>query len=386
MLDHEQPIRGITVLICANYAWTVFNFRLPIIRKLKAEGVRIVVVTQFDGYEDKFRDEVDEVVNLRISRQGINPLVDLITIMQLWRTLRSRSPNVVLLFTVKPVVYGSLIARFCGIPAIPMITGLGTVFIQTSLLTEFVTRLYRFAVRAAPIIFFQNKDDYEVFRRAGILSTQDSRFTPGSGIDLDHFQYRPELQNSGRIKFLLLARMLWDKGVGEFVSAARVLKAEYSNVDFQLLGPLGVQNRSSISHEQMVEWQTEGVIEYLGETDDVRGAIIEASCIVLPSYREGTPRALLEAAAIGRSIVTTDVPGCREVVEHGVSGLLCEARNVPALVGALEKIINMSQEARDSMGAQGRRMVEQRFSDRIVCDLYLDAISEVASEVQRGAV
>ena len=157
MLDHEQPMRGITVLICANYAWTVFNFRLPIIRKLKTEGVRIVVVTQFDGYEDKFRDDVDEVVNLRISRQGINPLVDLITIVDLWRTMRSQSPNVILLFTVKPVVYGSLIARFCGIPAIPMITGLGTAFIQTSLLTEFVTRLYRFAVRATPIIFFRTK-------------------------------------------------------------------------------------------------------------------------------------------------------------------------------------------------------------------------------------
>ena len=147
--------------------------------------------------------------------------------------------------------------------------------------------------------------------------------------------------------------MLWDKGIGEFVSAAKLLKAKYPTVGFQLLGPLGVQNRSSISREQMAEWQTQGVIEYLGETDDVRGAIIEASCVVLPSYREGTPRALLEAAAIGRSIVTTDVPGCREVVEHGVSGLLCEARNVQSLVGALEKIINMSQEARYSMGAQG---------------------------------
>ena len=178
--------------------------------------------------------------------------------------------------------------------------------------------------------------------------------------------------------------MLWDKGVGEFVSAARVLKVKYPTVEFQLLGPLGVHNRSSISHEQMAAWQTEGVLEYLGETDDVRGAIIDASCVVLPSYREGTPRVLLEAAAIGRPIVTTDVPGCREVVEHGATGLLCEARNVSSLAEAMVKIIKMSQEARDLMGAQGRRLVEQRFSDAIVSDIYFEAIKEVGAKVEHG--
>ena len=346
--------------------------------------MRVTVVTQFDGYEEKLRDEVDEVVDLYISRTGTNPLTDLITLADLWRVVYSRKPSVILLFTVKPVVYGSLIARFCGIPALAMITGLGTVFIRTGLLTDVVIRLYRFALKANPIIFFQNQDDYEVFSRAGIVTKQDSRFTPGSGVDLNYFQYRPELRSGVRLKFLLVARMLWDKGVGEFVSAARVLKVKYPTVEFQLLGPLGVHNRSSISHEQMAAWQTEGVLEYLGETDDVRGAIIDASCVVLPSYREGTPRVLLEAAAIGRPIVTTDVPGCREVVEHGATGLLCEARNVSSLAEAMVKIIKMSQEARDLMGAQGRRLVEQRFSDAIVSDIYFEAIKEVGAKVEHG--
>jgi len=226
---------------------------------------------------------------------------------------------------------------------------------------------------SASTVFFLNVDDRDLFVKTKLISANVCRLTPGSGIDLDTFGY-VDLPKKDNMVFLLVARMLWDKGVGEFVEAARLIKLKYPHVDFQLLGPLGVENRTAISDRQVDDWCKEGIIKYLGETDKVAKYIEEACCIVLPSYREGTSRVLLEGAAIGRPLIASDVPGCREVIEHGVTGFLCKPKDYLDLSEKLEEMISLPYQVRKIMGDRGRKKVVNEFTQNIVCDLYIDAI------------
>lgn len=362
-----------TVLICSNYAWTIYNFRMSLIRRLKTEGYKVIVVTEFDGYEDEIGLEVDVIEPLFISRKGVNPFVDVFTIIDLIRHLRKFKPDMLLAFSIKPVIYGSIAAKILRIPSIIMITGLGTAFITNNWITKVVKKLYRFALSSVSVIFFQNVDDRDIFVEQKLVDEKVCRYTPGSGVDIDKFTYST-LPNTPEFTFLLIARMLWDKGIGEFVEAAKTVKLKYPNTRFQLLGPLGVQNRTSIKSTEMEAWENEGIIEYLGETDDVTGYIEKACCVVLPSYREGTSRVLLEAAAMGRPLIATDVPGCREIIDDGVTGLLCDPRDYVALAQKMEVLLELSYETRREMGVKGREKVENGFREEIVCDLYIDAL------------
>lgn len=364
------------VLICSNYAWTVYNFRMPLIRSLKQQGYNVEVVTQFDGYEKNIIHEVDKVHNLLISRKGINPLTDFMTFSNIIIRFFRSKPDLVLLFTIKPVIYGMLASRCLGIPSIPTITGLGTTFIQESIVTRIVKRLYSIALSSASVVFFQNNDDMRLFTEQKFIDSDLCRLIPGSGVNLNAF---PEstLEPSDNMTFLLIARMLWDKGVGEYVEAARVIKAKYPNVKFQLLGPRGVENRTAIVDSKIDKWQEEGTIDYLGETDNVASFIARACCIVLPSYREGTSRVLLESAAMCRPLIATDVPGCREVVDDGITGFLCKSQDYVSLAQKMEMMINLSHENRVSMGKKGREKIQNEFSEDIVCELYNQAINSV---------
>jgi glycosyltransferase involved in cell wall biosynthesis len=192
-------------------------------------------------------------------------------------------------------------------------------------------------------------------------------------VDLEQFAFTP-LPDKTHFDFVLIGRLLWDKGVGEYVEAARRLRTRYPHARFRLLGPVGVDNPSAISRDEVAAWEQEGVIEYLGEAHDVRPFIAAADCVVLPSYREGVPRTLMEASAMGRPIVATDVPGCREVVADGVNGLLCEVRNAESLAGRLAQMLDMSGEARRAMGERGRQKVAAEFDERVVVEKYKDLV------------
>jgi len=372
-LDVNENVGKPTVVICSNYAWTVYNFRMSLIRRLKAEGYKVIVVTEFDGYENEIGLEVDVIEPLFISRKGVNPFVDFFTIIDLIRHLRKFKPDMLLTFSIKPVIYGSMAAKILRVPSIIMITGLGTAFITNNWITKVVKKLYRFALSSVSVVFFQNVDDRNIFVEQKLVDEKVCRYTPGSGVDIDKFTYST-LPNTPEITFLLIARMLWDKGIGEFVEAAKTIKLKYPNARFQLLGPLGVQNRTSIKSTEMEAWENEGIIEYLGETDDVTSYIEKACCVVLPSYREGTSRVLLEAAAMGRPLIATDVPGCREIIDDGVTGLLCKPRDYVALSQKMELLLELPYETRREMGVKGREKVESGFRQEIVCDLYIDAI------------
>ena len=348
---------------------------MALIRRLKSEGYRVIILTQFDGYENAIGEEVDEIKSLFISRKGVNPFVDLFTILHFVIHLLTFKPDVLLSFTIKPVIYGSIAAKIANVRSIVMITGLGTAFIADTWLTKVVKALYRYALSSVSSIFFQNVDDKDLFINQKLVDPKVCRLTPGSGLDLDKFAYA-DLRHATDKVFLLIARMLWDKGIGEFVDAARAIKVRYPNTRFQLLGPLGVENRTSISYTKMQAWVEEGVIDYLGETDDVSVFIKESSCVVLPSYREGTSRVLLEAAAMGRPIVTTNVPGCKEILEDGITGFLCEPKNSSDLAEKMKMILLLTYEQRKEMGKRGRKKIEKEFNQDIVSNLYINAINK----------
>ena len=287
------------------------------------------------------------------------------------------SPNLVIHYTIKPVIYGSLAARDLGIPFVNNITGLGTAFIKTNWLTWLVKRLYRLSQKNADYVLFQNVDDRELFSRDRLIPENvPQEVIPGTGIDTDHFNVRP-YPESNPVTFLLIARMLWDKGVREFVEAARQIKSEFSNVNFQLLGFLDVENRTAISRIQVERWDKDGIVEYLGYTDDVREHIAFSSCVVLPSYREGLPRTLLEAAAMGRPIIATDVTGCREIVQDGQNGLLCKPRDAKDLAEKMKDMIILSADERQKMGLKGRIKMEENFDQRIIVEKIVSRIESV---------
>lgn len=366
------------IAVCSNYAWTIFNFRMPLLRRLKSEGFKVVVFTEFDGYEKYIAEVADYVEPLFISRKGINPFMELLTIFDFIRLLKKYKPSAFLAFTIKPVLYGSIAGRLTKVPTIVMITGLGTAFISNGWLTRVAKIVYKFALSSVPIVFFQNRSDSKVFLDNKLAERSKCRHTPGSGIDVSEYNYSQPSKCDAK-KFLLIARMITDKGVREFVEAAVIVKEKYPETKFQLLGPLGVQNRTAISKALMEKWHNEGSVEYLGEAIDVRPFILKCSCVVLPSYREGTSRVLLEAAAMGRPIITTDVPGCREVVEHGVNGLLCKPRDCEDLAKCIEKMISYDYSVYKEMSVAGRKKIEREFQHKIVCDLYVDAIVECSN-------
>lgn len=362
-----------TVLVSANTGWNLVNFRSGIIRAACDGGWRVIAAVPPDPVAAAQLRELGCIVEpVSLDSVGLSPTRDLRTLFQFWRLMRRYRPSHYFSWTPKPNVYGALASRLCGVRASLNISGLGSVFIADSALTRFVKVIYRFAFGSAGTIFFQNGTDRELFLNARLARDDQAALLPGSGIDLSHFvpvpANRPATDASA---FLLIARLLRDKGVEEYAHAAAALKADGVRARFQLLGAVGVANPTAITRDQLQRWIDEGVIDYLGETDDVRPYIAAADCIVLPSYREGTARVLLEAGAMAKPVVATDVPGCRDPVAHGVTGLLCAPRSAEALAEALAAMAALSPEERRAMGVAGRAKIEAEYDQRIVVDRYM---------------
>lgn len=365
------------VVLAANSAWNIVTFRQGLIRALTDSGYEPVVIAPLDEAAGDRVGTLDvETVGIDLDRSGLDPIADLKLLLAYRKILKRLAPGALLAFTIKPNIYGCIVARSLGISAIPNVSGLGTVFLMGGPLKSLVTAMYRFAFKGCQLVFFQNPDDAELFVEHRIVRRSQVRLVPGSGIDLLH--HAPTELPPGPPVFLLIARLLRDKGIREYVEAAQSLRREFPDVRFQLLGPLDPDNRSAIGQAELERWIREGIVEYLGASDDVRPQIAAATVIVLPSYREGLPRALLEGAAMARPLITTDVPGCREVVDDGTNGLLCEVRSTGSLAEAMRKMIRMPAEARAEMGRAARRTVEEGFSEERVVHAYLDALKSFA--------
>ncbi|TXK36808.1 glycosyltransferase family 4 protein [Pontibacter qinzhouensis] len=364
------------IALVINTSWNIYNFRLRLIEALLAQGHEVVAVAPYDNYSQKLELAGCQFVPVPIS-QSTNPVTDLKLLWRLYRTYRRLKPDVLLHYTIKPNIYGTIAAKLAGIPAINNVSGLGTVFIVKDFVAAVAQALYRFAFRFPGKVFFQNADDQKLFLEKELVRQEITEVLPGSGIDLEAFVPAATYQRNQPFVFLMVARLMFEKGIAEYVEAARLVKARFPEVRCQVLGAIADSNRSGISPELLAEWRQAGDIEYLGFTDDVAPIVAQADCVVLPSYREGTPRTLLEAAAMAKPLIATDVPGCREVVKDNENGLLCQVRSATDLAAKMLQLLQLSNEQLQQMGQASRKLAETKFNDRFVIDRYLAAIAEV---------
>lgn len=366
------------ILISINTAWNIYRFREGLVRALILAGYEVVAAAPPDGNEQKLEANGFRFAALYMDNKGTSPFRDLGLFLRYFHLFRKERPDVFLGFTIKPNVYGSMAAHLLRIPVINNISGLGTAFICDNWITRVVKVLYRLGLRSSAIVFFQNDDDRRLFVERKLVRTEQTALLPGSGVDLAKFQ--PQESPDTRLdapRFLLIARLLWDKGVGEFVDAARIVKTKLPDAQFQLLGFVDVENRTAIAKSTIDEWVREGIVDYLGVAEDVCPHIGASDCVVLPSYREGTPRTLLEAAAMGKALVATDVPGCREVVDHGKNGFLCDARNPADLAQKMLEFSRLTRAERTQMGRESRLKAEREFDETFVVQNYLETIEAV---------
>lgn len=373
-----------TVVISANTSWYLYNFRRNTITALLGAGFKVVAVAPKDVYSPKLEKLGAEFRHIDIDQGGTNPIKDIGTFFSFIKAFKSVKPDVVLNFTPKNNIYGTLAGYFSGSNSVNNIAGLGMVFINESITCKLARLLYKVSQRKADKIFFQNEDDRKLFLDNKLADVSITDRLPGSGVDLTRFTLQPA-NDDGIVRFLLIARMLYDKGIGHYVEAARALKAKYGEgVEFQLLGFLGVNNPSAITEAEMQVWVDDGIVNYLGVSDKVEQVISKVDCMVLPSfYREGVPKSLLEAGAMGKPIVTTNNVGCRETVDDGINGYLCEPRSTESLIEKLELMIQMTHEQRLEMGRQSRIKIECEFDEQIVINKYLDAVIECLAEKQQ---
>jgi glycosyltransferase involved in cell wall biosynthesis len=361
------------IAIVSNTSWNIYNFRLNLAKALKANGYDVVLVAPYDDYSEKLKDEF-EYHDIYMNNKGTNPKEDVKTLVGFYKLYKKIKPDVVLNYTIKPNIYGNIACSLLGIKTINNISGLGTVFIKESFVTKVVKWLYKYSLRKSSKVFFQNSDDRDLFVENRLVHFGKCGLLPGSGIDTNKFIPVKCKKEDDIFRFLLIARMLKDKGIVEYVEAAKILKEKYKNVEFQLLGSLDAVNNTAIPKEQMQECVDNGFVNYLGVTDDVKEFIQIADCVVLPSYREGTPRTLLESASMSKPIVTTNVVGCKEVVDDGINGYLCEVRNAQDLADKMEMMLNLSENERKSMGKAGRVKMVDEFDEGIVIGKYLEAL------------
>ena len=361
------------VAIVLNTSWNIYNFRMNFVRTLIDQGYEVHTIAPVDPFTSRLMEAGCHHHAVRMDSRGINPVKDLALIYELRSIYRRVRPDIILHYTIKPNIYGSLAAASLGIPTVNNVCGLGTVFLRNNLLSRIAIQLYRWTFRFPKKVFFQNPDDRDLFVGKGLVSPEAADLLPGSGIDLDRFA-PATFSRSKPFTFLLISRLITDKGILEYVDAVRRLKAEGIQARFQVLGAKDPQHRRGISVETIQGWIDDETIEYLGTTEDVRPFIHAADCVVLPSYREGTPHTLLEAASCAKPIVATDVPGCHQVVKDRFNGMLCRMKDAADLAEKMKAMSLLDDATLKQYGTNGRHKMETEFADSLVIHKYLLAI------------
>jgi glycosyltransferase involved in cell wall biosynthesis len=374
----------VRVAVVINTSWNIWNFRRGLVKALLAAGHEVLAIAPPDDYSARLESELGcRYVPILMENKGTNPIKDAQLTRRFLATYKRERPDVVLHFTIKPNIYGTLAARLAGIPSINNVSGLGTVFLIENLVSKVARGLYRLAFRYPHKVFFQNNDDRELFIRYGLIRPERTGLVPGSGVDLARF--RPQ-EGVGReveapFTFLMVARVLYEKGIVEYFEAARQVQAALGadKVRFQLLGGVDEAGGIGVPRATFEKWLADGAIDYLGTSDNVAEHLHHADCVVLPSYREGTPKTLLEAAACGKPLVTTDVPGCRETVQHGHNGYLCQARDAADLAAKLQDMAQLPPARLTAMGQASRELAAEKFDEKLVLREYLAAVTEAAT-------
>ncbi|WP_338504090.1 glycosyltransferase family 4 protein [Sphingomonas kaistensis] len=360
------------ILFVANSSWNLSHMRGGLIRAFKHEGrwPLAAVVPLGDASVGSLT-----TYQVPLIADGTAPLTELKSLVALIGLFRQIQPRIVLGFTPKGNIYAGLAARATGRPFLPNVSGLGTGFIRGGLLLKVQAALYREAFRGLPIVFFQNRDDAALFEKMNLVRREQVQLIPGSGVDCLAFASAiPKDRPNGMLRLLFVGRLLGDKGVRELAEAMRLLRPRYPKLELTLVGELGAANRTAIPADELSGWVGEGLLSHAGHAQDVRPFIAAADAVILPSYREGMPRALLEAAAMARPLLAADVPGCREIVRDGVNGLLFEVRSPQAIADAIERLIAAGPEQRRTWAKNSRGIAERDYDERLVIDAYRSAV------------
>jgi glycosyltransferase involved in cell wall biosynthesis len=371
-----------TIIYVYNSAGYLFRLRRNLLRAMKAGGWRVLAAAPSDPAAATVKDHGFDFRDLPFPRRGMNPLSDLLLLRRLWRLYRRERPAIVHHFTIKPVVYGTLAARLAGVPGIVNgVPGLGYTFLRGGLLRVVAETLYRLALPRRGEVIFQNPEDRDHFLARGMAVPGRAHVICGSGVDTREFAPSPDLTNErprreesrspDNMTFAFVGRLLWDKGVAEFVEAAEAVKRIRPGIRFLLAGGPDPGNPASVPVSWLKRRCAEIPMDWLGRVEDVRPVLAAASAVVLPSYREGAPRSLLEAAAMGKPLIASDVAGCREAVRHGVNGLLVPAKNASALAEAMLRLA-ADPSLRRRMGRAGRDMALCHFDERLVVSQTLE--------------
>jgi len=368
------------IIFSSNISWSIYNFRLKLLKSLQKEGHEIYAVANEDEYSVKLVNEGFHFEAINSNNNATNPLEDLKTIYSYYKIYKKIQPDVICHNAIKPNIYGTIAAGLLNIPTVNNISGLGTLFIKKSFSTKIAKFLYKFSQKKATKVFFQNNDDLNLFIKNKLINTSKVQVIPGSGVDTSRFIPNADKKEDSSFQFLFIGRLLYDKGIREYVDAVRLLKNKYPTVKFNILGPLYENNATAITQETLDSWIKNNEIIYLGQTDQVEEVMKNMDCVVLPSYREGLSKVLIEASSMGLPIVTTNVPGCRDVVIDNETGFLCEVRNSEDLAKKMEKILLQSVEERKEMGDKARKRAIAVFDEQIIIQHYKNAINEIVKK------
>ena len=366
------------ILFVANTAWSMYNFRLGVMKTLLARGYRVLVAAPYDAYVDKMIDAEIEVVCLKKLRaSSANPFGEWAFYRELLAVYKQYRPDLIFHYTIKPNIYGVLAAKKLGIATVAVTTGLGYVFTHRNLVSLAGRWLYRYALPAADAVWFLNREDMASFHQHIGLPSHKTELLPGEGINTSIFKRSLPIDFTDTV-FIFTGRMLYEKGVELLVSSVRQLKKKGYHFSCLLLGFLDMENPTAIPREKMMQWEDEGLVTYLGSTDNVLPYLEKANCFVFPSYySEGMPRSLLEAASMEMPIITTNNVGCRDVVIQGQTGFVAEPKSVTSLTEKMEAFLNLAADEKLKMGKLGRERVHNEFGEEQVISMYLHNITSI---------
>ena len=365
------------IAVIENHALATNTIRRDLMEALIHQGHELYILTGESDLFSKLDEEGFNMVKIGVSK--LNPFAVLNYMLSLRKVLKEVKPDVCLTFTIRPGIYGNIITRFLRIRTISNITGIGPLFDNNGLTYRIARFLYSISLRRTSKVFFQNYDDMNSFIDRGYVRADQSSRIPGSGINYQKYVPREFIGDKDVVSFIFISRLIKDKGILDYVNAASIVKSKYPNVIFYVVGPFYLQGlrANTITKEEVISWEKEGIIQYLGETSDVRSVIPKANCVVLPSYREGISNILLEASSMAVPVIATNVTGCKEIVDDGITGFLCRVRDPEDLSKKMIRLMNLSDEERNSMGELAREKVKKEFDKQIVVKAYLDEIKDV---------
>ena len=365
--------KKLTIGIVANTAFNIYNFRSSLIQALIETGCRVIAIAPADDYVTLLKEKNIEFIELKkLNRKGANPWNDFKLLMELKNIYKENKIDVALQFTIKPNIYGTLAAKLVGTKAICTVTGLGYTFLNKNWKSKIAHHLYKIAFSYADVVLFQNADDLNTFIENKLVAKSKTQIVPGSGIDIEKFSpaFCVENTSDNKLHFLMIARLLKDKGIHEYIEAAKNTLQSHANIVFHLLGDIDNDNPTAIKKSALDSWIKEDIIQYHGYAKDTRPYICKADCVVLPSYREGMPRVILEAMAMAKPCITTNAPGCKDAVVENETGLICEVANADSLSKTIEKFILLDKTYKVQLGINARKRAEYYYSTSAVNQVY----------------